>query len=148
MWKRNRFWVLVCLLIFLTSYFLTVGIENSGLMDSTRTIILGNYVKTPNFYIFFSYLPITFFVIFLGKVVLEKLKNRKTNKILVFFTSFLIMQVTYQVLKINWINEINSLDKNTIKLWQDILHISLPLQMFLICVLVIVSWKGEKRSRN
>lgn len=148
MWKRNRFWFLISILIFLVCYFLTVGLENSGLMDSTRLLILENYIIAPNFYIFFTYLPIVYFIIFLGKVIQERLKNRNANKVLIIFTSFFILQLTYLTLKINWINETNSLDENTLKLWQNILHISLPVQAFLILVLVFVSWKGEKRSRT
>ncbi len=146
MWKRNWFWTLISLLIFLICYFLTVGFENSGLMDKTRIFILGNSINAPNFYIFFTYLPLIFFIVFLIKIILDRLENRNSNKILVFFNSFFIVQVTYLTLKINWINETNSLDENTIKLWQNILHISLPIQVFLIGVLVIVCWKGEKRS--
>ena len=147
MWKRNWFWIIVALLLFLTCYFLTVGLGNSGLMDRTRILVLGNYINAPNFYIFFTFLPLVFVGVFLVKVISDRLKNRNSNKILVFFTSFFIVQVTYLTLKINWINETNSLDENTIKLWQDFLHISLPVQVFLICIVVIVSWKGEKRSR-
>ena len=148
MLKRNWFWFLISTLIFLGCYFLTTGLENIGLMDSTRMFILGNYLNAPNFYIFFTYLPLVFFVIFLVRVLLEKLRNRNANKILVFFTSFFVLQLTYLTLKINWINETNTLDENTLKLWQNILHISLPIQALLITVLVIVSWKGEKRSRT
>ncbi len=148
MLKRNWFWFLISTLIFLACYFFTTGLENIGLMDSTRMFILENYINAPNFYIFFTYLPLSFFVIFLVRVLLEKLRNRNANKILVFFTSFFVLQLTYLTLKINWINETNTLDENTLKLWQNILHISLPIQALLIVVLVIVSWKGEKRSRT
>ncbi len=148
MWKQNRFWLVIALLTFLTLYFLTVGFGNIELMETTRIFILGNFINVPNFYFFFTYLPLVFFTVFLIKAILDRLKNRITNKILIIFNSFFILQITYLTLKINWINETNSLDENTIKLWQNILHLSLPIQMFLIFVLVIVSWKGEKRSKT
>ena len=148
MFKRNWFWSLMTLLIIGCCYVLTVGIENFGFSQSTRVFLFKNYFNIPNWYYFFAYFPFIFFFVFLIKAVFHKLKNRNTNKILVFFNSFLILYVTYLTLKLNWINEKNQLDENTIKLWQDILHISLPIQIFLISVLVIVSWKGEKRSRN
>lgn len=148
MFKRNWFWSLITLLIIGCCYLLTVGIENFGFSESTRVFLLKNYFNIPNWYYFFAYFPLVFFIIFLIKAVFHKLKNRNANKILVFFNSFLILYVTYLTLKVNWINEKNQLDENTLKLWQDILHISLPIQFFLISVLVIVSWKGEKRSQN
>jgi|GEM_PF-5891282 len=146
--KRNWFWFLIATLVFILCYLFTVGTENRGLMDYTRVVLLGSNVNVPNFYIFFTYLPLVFFLIFLTKVILGRLKNRNANKILVFFNSFFILQVTYLTLKINWINEKNILDENTLKLWHEILHISLLIQIFLIFTLVIISWKGEKRARK
>ncbi len=146
--KKNWVWAIIATIIFSCCYLLTVGIKTSGFSDSTRIIIFDNQLNVPNWYFFFAYLPFVFFLVFLIKVILDRLKNRNGNKILIFFNSFLILYVTYLTLKINWINEKSQLDENTLKFWKDILHISLPIQIFLISVLVIVSWKGEKRSRT
>ena len=146
MWKRNWFWVIIATVLFSSCYLFTVGTKAYSFSNSTRIHIFENSINVPNWYFFFAYLPFFFFFVFLVKSAVQRLKNRNANKILVFFNSFLIVYVTYLTLKINWINETNNLDENTIKLWQNILHISLPIQVFLISVLVIVSWKGEKKA--
>lgn len=148
MWRRNWLWVILAIILFASCYLLTVGLDKIGLMNPTRIVLLGNFFNVPNIYFFFTYLPLAFFLIFLLKVILDRLKNRNSNIILIFSNAFLILHLTYLTLKINWINENNILDDNTLKLWSNILHISLPIQFFLISVLVIVSWEGEKISRR
>ena len=148
MWKRNWFWFVMSILVFVLCYLLTVGLDTWRLLDSTRLVLLGNFFNVPNFYIFFTYLPLIVYTGFMGKIIWHRLRNRNANKVFDVFNSFLILQVTYLTFKINWINEKNILDENTLSLWSKVLHISLPIQFFLITTLVIVCWKGEKRSRS
>jgi len=136
------------ILVFVLCYLMTVGLDTWRLLDSTRLVLFGNIFSVTNFYLFFTYLPLLVYIVFTGKIIWHRLTNRNANKIFVFFNSFLILQVTYLTLKINWINEKNILDENTLSLWSKVLHTSLPIQFFLITTLVIVCWKGEKHSRS
>ena len=145
MWKKNWLWALGATIIFIICYLATVGFENIGFPGRTRIIIFDNYFNISNWYYFFSYLPLVFVVVFLVKALIEKLKNRNANKIFIFFNAFLILFITYTSLKINWINEINNLDENTQELWNIVYIAILYTQFILICLLVIISWKTEKR---
>ena len=139
-------WTLGSAIIFSICYITTIGIGNLGFSNRTRIILFENYFNVYNWYFFFAYLPSIFVLVFLIKVVLEKLKNRNTNKILVFSIAFLVLYITYTSLKINWVNEINELDDNTQELWNLIYMLILLVQFSLICLLVIISWKTDKRS--
>lgn len=146
MWKKNWVWTLGSTIIFIICYLITVGFENFGFVDRTRITLFDNFINVYNWYFFFAYLPSIFVLVFLIKVIMEKLKNRNANKILVFSNAFLILYITYTSLKINWINEINKLDDNTQELWNLVYLLILLIQFCLICLLVIISWKTKKRS--